>query len=120
MRSRRVFATAVLAPLVLLLACTTNQDPQVLKEKTARTTAELKRDAKAVASGVREGWSRDKPLDINSATKEQLESLPGITAAEANRIIAGRPYDKPEDLVSRHIINKAGYDKIADRLKAKH
>jgi DNA uptake protein ComE-like DNA-binding protein len=113
---------AILAVILLLgiVACTTNQDPQVLKEKTARTTAELKRDAKAVASGIREGWSRDKPLDLNSATKEQLETLPGITAAEANRILADRPYDKPEDLVSRHIMPKAEYDKIADRLTAKH
>jgi len=42
-------------------------NPQELKEKTARATAELKVDAKAVAAGVREGWSRDKPLDLNTA-----------------------------------------------------
>jgi len=102
-----------------LSACTTNQNPQELKEKTARATAELKVDAKAVAAGVREGWSRDKPLDINSATHEQLSSLPGVTDAEADGIIAGRPYDDPAQLVTRHILPKVKYDKIADRLKAK-
>lgn len=102
-----------------LAACTPNQNPQELKEQTARATAELKVDAKAVAAGVREGWSRDKPLDVNAATKEQLISLPGVTGAEADRVIAGRPYDNPDQLVTRHILPKSEYDKIADRLTAK-
>ena len=76
-------------PTILLLAalagCTQPQNSQELKEKTAQATAEVKRDAKAVAAGIREGWSRDKPLDLNTATKEQLLSLPGMTAEEANR-----------------------------------
>jgi len=113
------FSLLAIALLCGLSACTTNQNPQELKEKTARATAELKVDAKAVAAGVREGWSRDKPLDINSATHEQLSSLPGVTDAEADGIIAGRPYDDTRQLVTRHILPKIKYDKIADRLKAK-
>lgn len=113
------FSLLAIALLCGLSACTTNQNPQELKEKTARATAELKVDAKAVAAGVREGWSRDKPLDINSATREQLSSLPGVTDAEADSIIASRPYDDPAQLVTRHILPKIKYDKIADRLKAK-
>lgn len=48
--------------LVIALACSacTRQNPQDLKEKTAHATAELKRDAKAVSSGVREGWGKYK------------------------------------------------------------
>jgi DNA uptake protein ComE-like DNA-binding protein len=111
-----IFAAVALCGLS---ACTTNQNPQELKEKTAQATAALKVDAKAVAAGVREGWSRDKPLDINSATREQLSSLPGVTDAEADGIIAGRPYGDPAQLVTRHILPKIKYDKIADRLKAK-
>lgn len=97
----------------------THQNPQDLKEKTAHATAELKRDGKAVASGVREGWSRYKTLDVNTATKEQLMTLPGVTPAQADRIIAQRPYDRPQDLVSRHIISQYEYDKISDLLKVK-
>ena len=54
--------------LVALGGCTQQQNPQDLKEKTAQATAEVKKDAKAVAEGIREGWSRDKPLDLNTAT----------------------------------------------------
>jgi len=102
-----------------LAACTPNQNPQELQEKTARATAELKVDAKAVAAGVREGWSRDKPLNLNTATREELITLPGVTGAEADRVIAGRPFDDPGQLVTRHILPQSKYDKIADRLTTK-
>jgi DNA uptake protein ComE-like DNA-binding protein len=105
--------------LLMTLTCTscTRQNPQDLKEKTAQATAELKRDAKAVGSGVREGWSKYKTQDLNSATKEQLMTLPGINAGDADRIIARRPYSRPEDLVTRHIISKKKYDRVSDLLK---
>ena len=102
-----------------LTACAPNQSSEDIKEKTAQTTAEIKQGAKAVAEGVREGWSRDKPLDLNAATKEQLLKLPGITPLQADRIVAGRPYDDPKDLVTRRILPKTEYDKISDRLTAK-
>lgn len=63
---------------------------------TGNPSADVKRDAPAVAAGIREGSSRDKPLDLNRATKEQLLTLPRVTAAEADRVIAGRSYNKPD------------------------
>ncbi|MGH7488873.1 MAG: ComEA family DNA-binding protein [bacterium] len=119
MRFSRELALFALVLLVGLAACTRDQSPQELKEKTARATAELKVDAKAVAAGVREGWSRDKPLDVNTATHEQLTSLPGVTSAEADSVIAGRPYNDSGQLVSRGILSRSQYDKIADQLTAK-
>jgi DNA uptake protein ComE-like DNA-binding protein len=103
--------------IMLATASCTHQNPEDLKEKTAQATAELKRDAKAVASGIREGWGEAKPVDLNSATKEQLMSLPGVSATEADRIIAGRPYNRPDDLVTRHIISAKEYGRISDLLK---
>ena len=101
-------------------ACGVKQNPEQLKERTAQTTAALKSDAKAVASGIREGWSRDKPLDINHATKEQLSSLPGITDVEAGRIIANRPYETPQELVAKRVIPARDFERIKDRIAAKH
>jgi DNA uptake protein ComE-like DNA-binding protein len=105
--------------LLVLAGCTPQQNPQELKEKTARATEEVKRDARAVASGIREGWSRDKPLDLNAATKEQLLALPSLTSVQADRMIAHRPYDKTSDLLTRRILPKSEYDKIADLVTVK-
>jgi DNA uptake protein ComE-like DNA-binding protein len=119
MRSLNYLCLLMVALLIGLVACSSNQSSEDIKEKTAQATAEIKQGAKAVAEGVREGWSRDKPLNLNTATKEDLLKLPGITPAQADRIIAGRPYDDPKDLVTRRILPKTEYDKISDRLTAK-
>jgi competence protein ComEA len=119
---RNFLLSAVVGYCLLFVSCYgcgTKQDPEQLKEKTAQTTAQLKSDAKAVASGIREGWSRDKPLDINHASHEQLSALPGSTEAEASRIIAGRPYKSPQDLVTKHVIPARDFDRLKDRITAK-
>lgn len=111
-------AASAIVLLAVLAGCNQHPTAQELKEKTAKATQEAKRDVKAVAEGVREGWKHDESVDLNSASKDQLLSLPGVTATEADRVIAGRPYDAPNELVTKHILPKAEYDKIAGRVTA--
>jgi competence protein ComEA len=59
------------------------------------------------------------PLDINSATKEQLDALPGIGTARADAIIKGRPYKGKDDLVQKGIIPQNIYDGIKDKIVAR-
>jgi competence protein ComEA len=113
----------VLAVFLLLLAaaCTSQKpSPGEVREKTAQATADIKQDAQALAQGVREGWNRDKPLDLNQAGKDQLLSLPGMSAEAADRIIANRPYSNSHELVTRKLISQQEYEKIKDQVITTH
>jgi len=85
---------------------------------------EAKRKASDIAAGVREGLHSDTSansgaIDINSASEARLATLPGISAARARRIARNRPYNAPRDLVSRGIVGRAEYERIAGRLVAR-
>jgi DNA uptake protein ComE-like DNA-binding protein len=59
------------------------------------------------------------PIDINSASRAQLKTLPGIGDVEADRIISGRPYFSKADLATREVIPTGVYLSLKGRIIAK-
>jgi competence protein ComEA len=58
-------------------------------------------------------------VNINTATKEELDALPGIGPKKAQAIIDGRPYNAPEDIMKVKGIKQKTYDKIKDLITVK-
>jgi len=58
-------------------------------------------------------------LDLNSASAEELDKLPGIGTARSAAIIKGRPYKGKDELVQKKIIPQGVYDGIKDKVIAK-
>jgi DNA uptake protein ComE-like DNA-binding protein len=115
---------AWILPLALSLldvtGCSNKDNPDEIRRQAAKATETMRRDTKAVVEGVKEGMRSDKAIDINTASREDLVNLPGMTEREADRIIAARPFKSTHELVARHLIPASEYDKISDRIIAGH
>jgi DNA uptake protein ComE-like DNA-binding protein len=58
-------------------------------------------------------------IDVNSASRKELMTLPGIGEARADAIIKNRPYRGKDDLPAKDIIPQDVYDKVKDRIIAR-
>jgi competence ComEA-like helix-hairpin-helix protein len=58
-------------------------------------------------------------VDINSASAEELDKLPGVGPVRAQAIIAGRPYNGKDDLTNRKVIPANVYNGIKDKIIAR-
>lgn len=104
-----------------LVGCSTDDhkpNADDVREKTAETTAELKRNAKSVAEGVKEGWSRDKRrVDLNTASRDELVGT-GLTRTQSDRVIEHRPYASSRELLTKHVLSEDEFTQIEPRVRA--
>ena len=63
--------------------------------------------------------AKKEPMDINTASKKELATLPKIGDARAKAIVKGRPYNGKDDLINKKIIPQDAYDAIKDVIIAK-
>jgi competence protein ComEA len=83
----------------------TTQVDKTKTEKTTKTTTETA--------------SKTDLIDINTASEDQLKTLPGIGDAYAKAIVDHRPYNAKNELVKQKVLPKATYSKISGKIIAK-
>jgi DNA uptake protein ComE-like DNA-binding protein len=133
----KLILTAALSMLLLLSACS-NQDTEKTKQEAAKATqqikegskvaaVEMKKDAKeaakqtkAIAEGVKQGMQTpDAAVNINSASKVKLQTLPGVDEETADRIIKGRPYHTIDEVGTKGVVSPEEFNAIKDKIVVK-
>ena len=98
--------TSTLSASIVAIALLTAGQLAVAEDSADRTKAAKAKPAAEQTKPV-EKVATPAPgelVDINSANKQALTKLPGVTAADADKIIAGRPYGSKAHLLSRNIL----------------
>ncbi len=110
--------------LLGLLGCSTSPRSQErVRERTANATAAIASSARSAVLGIRDGLTRNaanRGVNINTASRPELESLQGITPPMARAIIDNRPYTDPNELLKKKILPKDVYNQISGRLTINH
>ena len=88
------------SPELKIIDAETNNQSKVLSDKKEDNTSSSK------------STKNDNSISINTATQAELEDLPGIGPKTAEKIIKGRPYTAPVDLVSKHVLSLKLFEQI--------
>jgi DNA uptake protein ComE-like DNA-binding protein len=119
----RHFTLATIAALGLLTAtpmfAQTPTPPTGTQKMAPAASDKMAPAAKMAPAPAPTTAAKTDLLDINSATAEQLDALPGIGKAYSAAIIKGRPYKGKDELVQKKIVPEKTYDGIKDKIIAK-
>jgi competence protein ComEA len=112
----RHFTLASLAATALTLGLLTAtpsmaQTPQPAAKSDKMAPAPKPADSKMAPAAAAK-------IDINTATKDELMAFKGIGEKYSDKIIAGRPYARKDQLLSKNILPEATYNKIEAQIIA--
>jgi DNA uptake protein ComE-like DNA-binding protein len=98
----------VLAGTLALLA--------VLPACSSRDRDRMERQAREIVGDDDERRERDRGVDLNSASRDRLTRLPGLTDEDATRIVENRPYANERALVRKKVLTEDQFARIKDRV----
>ena len=98
------------------------EDAKKAAQKLGEASKEFAHKAEVVGQGVKEGWDRDnfQVVDLNTGSESELRSLPGLSKEDVQKIIGGRPYKSPHELVARGIVSEDRFREIGNRIVVKN
>ena len=119
----RYFTFASIAATALALGALT-ASPSIAQTtqpaaKSDKMAPAPKADSKVAPAAKMAPAAKSDLLDINSASSEELDALPGVGKAYSAAIIKGRPYKGKDELVQKNIVPQKTYDGIKDKIIAK-
>lgn len=124
MSKHGLFAGLILSVSLLFSSAAGADDKPTAKPATPAKAPEKAPAKDAAKDAAKPAPPKDvkpaaKEIDLNTATEKELAALPGIGDAIAKKIVAGRPFTKKDQLVSKKIVTQAAYDKFKDQVIAK-
>ncbi len=105
--------------VVFLLICVASGSAFSQTKTTGKKSEPSPKSEKSEKKDAGKASKNAELIDINSASKQQLMTLPGIGDAYSQKIIDGRPYRAKNQLVQKNIIPQATYDKISAQIIAR-
>lgn len=93
-----------------------------LKKTANATESAAKKTVSATGHGMEKAGAAIKgttQLDVNRASAADLKREMGVSDAQAQKIIQGRPYKMKNQLNSKGILTDAEYEKVKEKIVAK-
>jgi DNA uptake protein ComE-like DNA-binding protein len=117
-RTLSAFAIAIMLPVAAFAATGTAKSSVTPAPKAAATNA-MATTSTSHPAHMASKTKRAPAVDINSASKDDLMKLPGITDELAQKIIDARPYKAKTELTKKNVLTKAEYGKVRAHVIAK-